>query len=902
MITAIVSLLLSLSPAAAPSFRHYSTQQGLSQVTVHSIAQDADGRIWIGTGDGLSCLNGHSWSIYRNIDGDCSSIRDDEVTGLYTDCDGDIWASTVSGVSVYSMSEGRFINYEGMPESVGCILDPRNNLPDSLPCFGRILLCSGNKIISFDKQSGGQQILWEAPQAVGSIKISGDRLWICVPQEGLYLWTPSGPRKIFAGSLASACMCPAPEGSVWFCPCEGISRISPEGSILAHHGIGSGLPASQVRAMEYDSQGELWIGFSNNLCILHSDGSISTVRHINDAAESISGGSINCIFRDSSGGMWVGTFYGGADYHHPYIYVPRWVSMQDKVPGSDDIIRALAFDSDGRLWISTSRSGLFQYNIETRQVEYGVLPARGQEDRGTVNAIRFTGSDMALLGTSLSGLSMMDGNQRISKLSRDIKWVLSIEPTGDKEYIVAAADGVYVYDDDSRDVYLLTSADESSGSTFYAKADSLTLWVGYKKYLCRYEMHRGKDGRLNAGGSVRYPDIPTVQSILFSGGKKWFASTGGLFCLNAGDTLESRFGAKEGWPTNQMRGLEQDGYGRIWVSTENGIVRYDPATGDKKIWGLEDGLISAKFNPYAHCTGPDGRVYFGSNAGICSITSRPKPLITWAPAPLVTGILINGEPSAATGGQIELKHYHHSIDILMDVPDFISGENARIEFRCDGVDQDWRKADNSRKATYTNLPKGKHAFTVRYRNDSGIYSPTRTILTLRARPAWYGTLAFQLFMIAAAIIGISYLFVRKQRLYDSTLLTVRKEAREGISKVRAGSLASHPLTQKENEFLVMVLDLVDKNVSNELFGVQELARALGMSRSNLNIRLKPITDLSPLDIIRKVRMDKAYALLSTKKYSVSEVAAESGFNSSTYFATCFKKETGMSPSEWMAKL
>lgn len=899
MLASAISLFLFLGIMITPSFRHYSTQEGLSQVTVNCMAQDTDGRIWIGTGDGLNCMNGHSCKIFRHIEGDPYSLRDDEVLYLYTDSTGEIWVITASGASIFSPSSGKYRDFDAVPGTITCCLDLRNASGDSVLFAGRMLICTDNRFVSYDPDSGECETQWVAPGTISSVVTSGGGIWLCVPEDGLYKWDKDGLQKIYSGILNSRKLCPAPEGSIWAGVGNRIVKFDTQGRIAGQWGIENGLSSPAITAMEYDQVGNLWIGTTNNLSILAPDGSISVAKHSKDVPESISGSLINCLFRDSSGGMWVGTHYNGVDYHHPSFYFPGWISLQTKIPDSDDVIRALSFDRNNKLWIS-SRSGMFLYNISSRQIEYEIRHILNREgDWGIVNAICFDENGCALLGTSRSGIFVMDEKYRIRRIPADIKLSLSIEHIKENEYIVAASNGVFVYDEAINTAYRLTDPNEAGGDTFYAKADSMTLWVGYKNHLSKYHMQRKRDGRLHAVEYARYGDIPMVQSILFSGGKKWFASTKGLFCLNSADSLERRFGAREGWPTNQMRGLEEDRFGRIWISTENGIVRYDPVSGDTRTWGLREGLKSAKFNPFVHCTGPDDRVYFGSNAGVCSISTNQKSEVEWAPVPMVTDILVNGEPVDATVAKLTLKHYHRNIDILMDVPDFISSDNAAIEYKCYGVDQNWRKADNSRKATYTSLPKGKHDFIVRYCNDSGVYSSEKSVLTLLVRPAWYNTLAFQIILIALLVFGVVYVFIREKRIYDSTILSVRNEAKEDITKVRAGSIASHPLTQKENEFLVSVLAVIEKNLSNELFGVQELARELGMSRSNLSIRLKQVTNLPPLNIIRNMRMEKACALLSTKEHSISDVAKQSGFNSSTYFATFFKRQTGMSPTEWM---
>lgn len=77
---------------------------------------------------------------------------------------------------------------------------------------------------------------------------------------------------------------------------------------------------------------------------------------------------------------------------------------------------------------------------------------------------------------------------------------------------------------------------------------------------------------------------------------------------------------------------------------------------------------------------------------------------------------------------------------------------------------------------------------------------------------------------------------------------------------------------------------------------------MNMSRSNLHLKLKAITGESAIDFIRKVRFKRATELLKSGRYTVTEVSSMVGFNSSSYFATCFKKYIGCLPTEYIKKV
>ena len=91
---------------------------------------------------------------------------------------------------------------------------------------------------------------------------------------------------------------------------------------------------------------------------------------------------------------------------------------------------------------------------------------------------------------------------------------------------------------------------------------------------------------------------------------------------------------------------------------------------------------------------------------------------------------------------------------------------------------------------------------------------------------------------------------------------------------------------------------MENNISNEGYGVEQLADDLCMSRSNLYIKIKKLTDESALQFIHKIRLEKACQLLRDTDMSIADIAAEAGFSSAAYFCTYFKREKGKTPNAW----
>ena len=109
------------------------------------------------------------------------------------------------------------------------------------------------------------------------------------------------------------------------------------------------------------------------------------------------------------------------------------------------------------------------------------------------------------------------------------------------------------------------------------------------------------------------------------------------------------------------------------------------------------------------------------------------------------------------------------------------------------------------------------------------------------------------------------------------------------------------LTQNtvDADFLTRAAEIVDKNLTNENFSIEDLSSELCVSRSTLHLKMKAITGDSPSAFVRKMRLTKACKLLVEHKYSVTEISEMVGFSSPSYFATLFRKHVGCMPSDYV---
>lgn len=129
----------------------------------------------------------------------------------------------------------------------------------------------------------------------------------------------------------------------------------------------------------------------------------------------------------------------------------------------------------------------------------------------------------------------------------------------------------------------------------------------------------------------------------------------------------------------------------------------------------------------------------------------------------------------------------------------------------------------------------------------------------------------------------------RQRQLLKNLYQGTKEAEKEISEAH--------LEDRDKQFLKQLQAIIQQNLSDSEFGVEDMGLQIGLSRVQLYRKVKAMTGSSVVDLLRKARLAKARRLLETRSMSVSEVAYEVGFSAPSYFTKCFKEEYGMLPGD-----
>ena len=139
--------------------------------------------------------------------------------------------------------------------------------------------------------------------------------------------------------------------------------------------------------------------------------------------------------------------------------------------------------------------------------------------------------------------------------------------------------------------------------------------------------------------------------------------------------------------------------------------------------------------------------------------------------------------------------------------------------------------------------------------------------------------------------------------YLSALLASQLKNRDKIRSIIAGAtetddISEENLSGKDKAFMDNLFRLMEEELSNPDIDITRLTGIMKISRTKLYYKVKGLTGENPSVFFRRYKLNRAAQLLRENKYTVSEIAEMTGFNSLSHFSTSFKKQFGKSPSEY----
>jgi signal transduction histidine kinase/AraC-like DNA-binding protein len=142
---------------------------------------------------------------------------------------------------------------------------------------------------------------------------------------------------------------------------------------------------------------------------------------------------------------------------------------------------------------------------------------------------------------------------------------------------------------------------------------------------------------------------------------------------------------------------------------------------------------------------------------------------------------------------------------------------------------------------------------------------------------------------------------KELKIRTRNLIEQRRSLRERFAKNITLSPKEITVTSADERFLNRAIEIIEKQMVDSDFGVESFGKEVGMSHSQLYRKIHALTDLTPVELIRTIRLKRAASLLKQRYGNISDIAYETGFSSPSYFSECFQKQFGKSPSEFIVQ-
>lgn len=786
-----VFLLLAVAvvrSAFPQNIRRITHRDGLSNSSILSLAQDADGYIWAGSCDGLNLWDGNSARHFR--------LSGNLIQEIVATDDGYLWVRTNYGVDRFDTRDRRIEMLAGFQRVYKFAARSRDEA----------FFLHGNKLYGYVASQGAFE-----PVDVRGAELNGV-LRMCLDGDGVLWLVRSEDIRCAqvaydAGGRASVGeweRMPLPDGVVFTCY-DGDRTIffTDRNGMLFRFDTGQrrAFPIFDLRE-ELGRRGALSSVISDKDDYVLAFGMSGVLRlRSTDPIEGryeLQEIDVNCgvfaLLKDCNQDIvWIGTDGSGLLRQAVGEVAIRSVTYETLPYLLTKPIKALHVDPEGDLWIGTKNDGILRirdfYSRRTFTRENTDSYTAADSPLGKNSVYTFAGSRRNVLWIGGDGgvcyysyrhrrifeLPRSGALRRIHGLYEDrdgVLWAASVgygvwrvELSGSADAPVAANVEPVELGLKARSRNFFFSVCEESDST---------LWFCNHGIGVVHYDRRTREGRTVGFDTRRGLAVNDVTAgVCRSDGSSWFGTGCGLVRYDPAGC-----GAEPDYSNDQLRcgvihGLLVDSLDNIWVGTNAGIVRYDPATNRSVVYGASYGLDVVEFSDGAYFYDRErGKLLFGGINGFVVISdSGDSEAASYMPPIRFREVRANGESydvgTLMRRGRMVLRHHQNAFSLSIAALDYVNGSNYSYFYNIEGLDGDWHDNYHSNTLAFAAFPTGRYTLGVRYRNNTtGEWSPvSRLPIRVLAPPyastwAWIGYLAATL----GVVIGVSGYLIRRRRL------------------------------------------------------------------------------------------------------------------------------------------
>jgi signal transduction histidine kinase len=319
----------------------------------------------------------------------------------------------------------------------------------------------------------------------------------------------------------------------------------------------------------------------------------------------------------------------------------------------------------------------------------------------------------------------------------------------------------------------------------------------------------------------------------------------------------------DGLPSNTIYGILEDRFGTLWLSTNSGIVRFDPETCAMTRLDVKYGLQGNEFNLGAYCETSNGELLFGGDYGIDGIMPlqdiNRKPPFLRLVSFQTFGAEMKFEQPITMVQEIELPHDRNQLSFEFVGVHLVNPKQNQYAYMLEGHDHMWNLIGTRREASFAYVPPGDYRFMVKAANSDGVWSEPLVVRVHIALPFWR---AWWFYALVVALAGGSaygaYRFKVRQAVQRAVELErVRREveerARQRLQKSVHDQIAGHA-AKAARELHDLEQDLHNRRsqAGTSVGDIRESINMLINQLCNLNWQVDPTKD-SLFDLLAQLQ-------------------------------------------------
>lgn len=796
----------SMPPLSGFVHRAWTARDG-APGDVFGFAQTNDGMLWVASAAGLFQFDGIRFTPVRKKPN--GTLSPDNAFVLYAPPTGGLWAGLRYGGFVF-LKDGEITEYppnDVIPATtVDAVVQDRTGVVWAATSAGLLRFYDGRW-----ESLGREWSLPHLPIATLFVDKSG-ALWVCegkalyVLEGGAHQFTKDPVDLSVSYAVRLGTIDDGPDGAVWFADAVRGPRPSR---------VGRTVLVPNATALQFDLNGALWYSSDNDVRRLTNalevvdEGAAAHVERF-DHGDGLSGTTVNILFRDRDGDIWVGTDEG-IDLFAP-------ARLQIVHPGSPGFAMTVAHD--GSLWwaetdenTATSTVTHFVNDAIVQQIKVADLINCAYTDAegtlwfaGTNNVWRFDGKQLNIVPPANSFRGF---DTQAMVRARDGSLWRSVIRQGVFKYVDGAWQRGGGLAELPQEPAIVMNADQSG-----------RLWFGYTNN--RLAMIDGNSVRMF--GPADGIDIGNVTAIETGASTIWVGGSQGLVRFY-GDRFVPVIVSGEN-PFRNLWGLVETRAGELWAAGGRLLIRLDRSQRDEvlrnripaeppRLFDYRDGLAGQVQNlrplPALRETG-NGRVWVALSSGIGFIDPATISSETAPSSVLIRSVSAGGHDYSPYSREIELPKHTSQLRINYTAINFAAPERIRFRYMLEGVDKDWQQVGEQREAIYTNLRPGTYRFQISAANRDSPWSAPGANLEVRIPPAFYQTIWFEACIALAGALFL--LFLYRVRMHQVSL-QVQSRLEERIAERERIARELHDTLLQGFQGLMLHLQAVAYRVKSE---------------------------------------------------------------------------------------